>query len=590
MIFRTILLLHIVFSSSCLLAQQEIVFENRALALGIDLTYNNQSFGGGVSFCDFDGDGWDDLTFASSNGQTLFILKNYAGGYFSTVGQIGISVAAPSKTILWLDYDNDGDKDLFVANVDHSNKLYRNDGNNFFDITALSGISTTAQKTIAACAGDYNNDGYLDLYITNRSGMMPNYLYRNNGNGTFTDVTPLAGVADASRLPLAAAFLDVNRDGWQDIYIANDRMAGNTLFMNNGDGTFADVSANSDAGLTMDAMGIAIGDYDNDFDLDMYISNTEVGNALMQNDGNGNFTNIAATAGVEVNKVCWGVNFLDYDNDTDLDLYVSVNHPSPEVTDISNGFFENSSGNFNWRSNVGFESDSSFSWGNAIGDLNNDGYYDIADINSLPDRASVWQNSGAENKWIKLMLTGTVSNRDAVGSIIEVHVAGQKFIRSIHCGLSYLSQNSSTEIIGLGSAGHADSVIVYWPSGDTDTYQNLAAGSTYLLEEGTNIVSGLEDADRLNSTFTLYGNYPNPFNPGTTISYELAKPANVDLTIYNALGMRVKTVRSGLQLSGQHKLFWNGRNDAGESVASGVYYYHLQAGKNVRSAKMILMK
>ncbi|MEL6820713.1 MAG: FlgD immunoglobulin-like domain containing protein, partial [Calditrichota bacterium] len=324
--------------------------------------------------------------------------------------------------------------------------------------------------------------------------------------------------------------------------------------------------------------------------LDMYISNTEIGNALLQNDGSGNFTNIAFAEGVEVNKVCWGVNFLDYDNDTDLDLYVSVNHPSPEVVDISNAFFENTGSSFQMRSNVGMEADSSFSWGNAIGDVNNDGYYDIADVNSLPDRFAVWQNSGSENNWLKLTLEGTVSNRDAVGSIIEVHVAGQKFIRSNHCGISYLSQNSDTEIIGLGAANKADSIVVYWPLGDTDTYYDLTAGMTHHLTEGVDVPTGIYDEEAAFTSFQLHGNYPNPFNPSTTIRYELNRSSLVTLTIYNARGAEIRTITSNSQPAGINEIRWNAKSNAGNSVASGVYYYRLKAGKEARSGKMILLR
>ncbi len=577
--------------STNMLIAQEASFRNVAEQMGIVATYGGPSLGGGVSFCDFDGDGYDDLTFAAWSSQDLFLFQNNMNTFTNVVNQTGISNDGRSKTILWADFDNDGDKDFFVSKDLAGNKLYRNDGNfNFIDITDAAGILSDGTNSLAACAGDYNNDGFLDLYVTNRSGSDLNELYRNNGDWTFTEVAEAAGVQDVGKFPQAVSFLDYDMDGWQDIYLGNDRLLGNTLFRNNGDGTFEDVSEASNTDIAFDAMGIAIGDYDNDFDLDMYISNTEYGNGLLRNNGDGTFSEIADSLGIAVNRICWGVNFIDIDNDSDLDLFVCVNHPNPGNPDVTNALFSNNGdGTFTTLENTGMETDTTLSWGSAIGDFNGDGYSDIAVLNSQPTKFELWKNEGSGNNWIKIDLEGTLSNRDAVGSLIEIHWEKRKIIRSTHCGISYLSQHSDIITVGLGAAALVDSIVVNWPAGGRDVRYNLATNQVvHILESNASV--GIGDAPLAIKDFELLPNYPNPFNPSTNIQFNLIKSAAVQLDVFNLQGKRVKTLVSETLSAGSHTVVWDGKDQHGKSVTSGLYIYKIKVGNLAAARKMILLK
>lgn len=469
----------------------QVTFQDVAGQMGINYSYGVFAYGGGVSFFDFDNDGNDDLSFASYNSENVYLFKNNITSFLNITPQLNILDTMHSKTILWSDYDNDGDQDLFVANFNSRNSLYKNDGNfNFTDVTVESGLNTETQNSTSACIGDYDNDGWLDIYVLSFATNIPNTLYHNNGNGTFTDVTAFTGVGDTSKLALACSFFDYNLDGWCDLYIANDRKDGNTLFKNNGDGTFTDVSVESNTDLRFDCMGIAIGDYDNDLDLDIYVSNGPDGNGLLKNNGDGTFTEIATQLGIQVKKICWGVNFIDFDNDSDLDLFVSVMADSGGTdSGASNILFENlGDGTFAQMNNTGFENENAFSFGNAIGDFNNDGYYDIAVMNSTPYLFSLWQNDGTSNNWLKIKLAGTSSNTNGIGNIIEIIAADKHFIRYTQCGSSYLSQNSRTETIGVGNLNLIDTLRIKWTSGLVDEYINISVNQNLTCTEGETIV------------------------------------------------------------------------------------------------------
>ncbi|MBK6913371.1 MAG: VCBS repeat-containing protein [Ignavibacteriales bacterium] len=384
-------------------------FRDVAIDLGIDHTYNVDFMGAGVSFVDFNKDGLDDITLGTEGGNNIEIFRNKTPRDFkNVVTRLGLSETSSSRTIIWVDYDNDGDKDLFIANADNVSHLYRRDSpSSFTDVTATSGLSTANVSTMSAAWADYDNDGWLDVYIGNRVNSLGNYLYHNNGDGTFTDVTTTAGVSNFDVLNLTVTWLDFNNDGYQDIYLANDFEQGNTLFKNNGDGTFADVSVSSGADLHFAAMGLAVGDYNNDGFVDIYVSNSPVGNGLLKNNGDGTFTDVASSLGLLINKICWGGNFVDYDNDGDLDLFVSVSHGNgmsdPESQNVL--FANNGDGTFSTPVYTWINLDKSQSYGNAIGDFNNDGFSDIAVVNGFGTKTTLWKNSGnTTNHWIKLNL------------------------------------------------------------------------------------------------------------------------------------------------------------------------------------------
>lgn len=557
---------------SCQVFTQSVTFTDVAGQMGVTNTYNNPSFGGGVSFFDFDLDGADDLSLASANGENIYLYKNEGNAFAYVSEDLNISNLMHSRAILWADYDNDGDQDLFVVNNNYHNLLFNNHNMKFTDVTESSGISITSNNSSGACFGDFNNDGWLDLYVITYHEAQPNRLYKNNGDGTFTDVTALAGVGDTSKVPLAVVFVDYNNDGWQDIYIANDKMDGNTLFKNDGDGTFSDVSAQSGADFIGNCMGIAVGDYDNDLDLDLYISNSSEGNGLLKNNGDGTFTQIAEQLGIAVHRICWGVNFFDMDNDTDLDLFVAVSKGiDGQDFGYQNVLFENNGdGTFTQTSSTGIDSDSSYSFGTSIGDFNSDGFYDIAVMNSAPYPFELWANSGNSNNWIKIKLNGIESNKNGIGSILEFFVQDKHFIRSTHCGISYLSQNNLPDIYGVGDAETIDSIKIYWSGGTVDILYDVNVNQIITVTEGETLVN-IGQLSEIPFEFNIEQNYPNPFNPETRIRFSLAADSDVKIKIFNALGEQVDLLVNKFLPAGEHEVSFNATG-----LNSGVYFYRME--------------
>lgn len=511
----------------------QLSFQDSASSKGVGYSYGTSFYGGGVSFCDFNSDGWDDLTYSTTDGEQLLFFQNNNGTYAEV--DIGIINEQRVKQVLWVDYDNDGDKDFMTTSISGYNKYYRNDGSlTFTDVTATIGFFTNNLTTYAISFGDIDNDGDLDALITNRDNANANnysYLYRNEGNGTFVEITEDAGLNLDNELSFCSAFFDYDNDGDQDIYIANDKSPNrNRLYQNNGSGAFTDVSVSSGAGIIIDAMSTTIGDYNNDGWFDIYVTNTNAGNYLLKNNANGTFINTAPSVGTEMNSIAWGSVFLDADNDTDLDLYVSSMLDATSSM-LPSAFYENDgTHNFSIPSGIGFANDNRVSFANAIGDFNNDGLSDIVVMNDT-DNYFLWENTTTTiNNYLKVKLAGTTSNKDGIGSRIEVAINGNSQFRYTLCGEGYISQNSNTEIIGFGSATVADYVKITWPSGTIDILNNVAANQTLSVIEGSTL-----STDSFNEVAKL-SIHPNPTSGVVTI-----KNLNSDfnLIIYNILGKQL---------------------------------------------------
>ncbi|WP_430467907.1 FG-GAP-like repeat-containing protein [Winogradskyella ouciana] len=514
----------------------QISFENQATEIGINVTCGNTLYGSGITFYDYDNDGWDDITIASAEGDPIRFLKNINGNFVEQTLNID-SNNWKNKQVNWVDIDNDGDNDLFVTSDNSSNKLYENLGNMIMeDITLSSGILTDVLVTYGASWGDYNKDGFLDVFLSNRSTSIPNVLYKNNGDNTFSLVNTEAGIINIGTLSFCSAFFDYNNDGHQDIYVANDKIENaNTLYKNNGDGTFTDVSVESGSDITIDAMSVTIDDYNADGWMDIYITNDVPGNVFLKNNGDGTFTDVAQPTGTTFNSVGWGAVFLDADNDTDLDLYVSAEHNGSVPGYLSSALYENyNDGSFN-ITNSSIPNDFAISYSNAIGDTDNDGYPEIVVNNINHDNVFLWKNnSPSTNNWLKVKLEGTESNRNGIGSLIEISINGVKQYRYTLCGEGYLSQNSSSEFFGLGNATVVDYVKVKWLSGVEDVIYNIGANEQIHIVEG----SALSINDNELSSMKIY---PNPVKDRFMINSEV----DIDkVLIFNVLGEEVLRIYS----------------------------------------------
>ena len=529
-----VLIFFLIFSN---IANAQLAFDDVAAQIGVNYSYGDSEYGGGVSFADFDNDGWDDITYTSENGVDIYFLKN-TNGDFNLVSFSGISNTNKTKQVIWVDYDNDGDKDLFITALEGKNSFYINDGEmNFTDISSSIGIFQTDLFTYGASFGDIDNDGDLDLFISNRSPVDHNYLYRND-SGTYVDITNSSGISLEGQLSFCSIFFDYDKDGLQDIYVSNDKEENiNRLYKNLGDGVFQDVSDFSNAGVDVSAMSTTLGDFNNDGWFDIYITNTPfsqissiVGNVLLKNNGDGTFTNIATETGTSFDSLGWGSVFLDADNDGFLDLYVSSSLDGSAQFLSSAFYHQQNDETFIIPQDIGFSSDLRESYSNAIGDINNDGKPEIVVVNDTENNF-LWQNNTSnQNNWLKVKLEGVISNRDGIGNTIEINVDGQSQYRYTLAGEGYLSQNSFYEFFGIGEAAEVDYVKVTWTAtGETETINNISSNQSIIIKEGSGILSN----DIVFKT-TTFGVYPNPSNNGifkiTTTNQEIISLQVFDLS------------------------------------------------------------
>ena len=490
-----------------------------------------EDMGSGAGFADIDRDGDLDLYIVnipgaftegadSSAGSTNVLYRNDGGGRFTDITQTaGVGHQGYGMGCVFADYDGDGDLDLYLTNYG-ANVLYRNDGDGrFTDITQTAGVSCELWSTGAAFA-DVDGDSDLDLYVCNYvtydlvaleamkaeslqsgkpvpSALNPhvfepqdNVFYRNNGDGTFADATAETGIAAPGGRSMQVIFSDFDTDGDLDIYVANDTTA-NHVYRNEGGGKFTDVSAESWAADFRGSMGLTAGDYDNDGDIDLFMSHwVDEENALYRNlfeeDGGTKplrFVDESYTALLEegsIKQIGWGTRFFDYDNDADLDIFVTngstfqeLEEPEVLIPQPDMLFENNGDGTFSDVSEAAGLAALPLRVGRgaAFGDYDNDGDVDIFVVNNYAEPVLLRNEGGNRNNWLHVTLVGSGANRDAIGARIRVEAAGQAQIREIYAGDSYMSSNSFVAEFGVGSATEVGALQVTWQDG---TVQRLA--------------------------------------------------------------------------------------------------------------------
>ena len=464
-------------------------FTEEAVERGIDYVVTHggwlTGFGAGVVFTDLDGDGDPDIVVSGRDTSEFGVYENDGTGHFvDRSATCGIPPMPTSSGIVAGDYDGDGDLDLYITDWNGPNKLFRNLGAFVFeDVTEAAGVGDPGHG-YGAVFGDYDGDGWLDLYLPNRNGGIdyPNEMFHNLGNGSFEAVGAVLGVDDGGA-SFQAVFFDYDLDGDVDLYLANDKGTPefpNRLWKNVG-GTFIDVSAESGTDAIGDLMGVAVGDFDRNGFPDLYVTNIPVGNVLLLNQGDGTFVEAQEKAGVGVFASGWGTLFFDYDNDGDEDLYV-VNSIAPNVLFRYDGFFPV----IDVAEEMGLAEDGS-SFCTAVADVDNDGDLDIllqtglVRIQLLINHAS--DAGGDSNNWLKVRLVGVGPNKHAVGARVDIQSGGEAQSRQVFSGIGFKSSSTLVQHFGLGDAALAESVVVHWPSGVESVLHNVPANQTLVVDE-----------------------------------------------------------------------------------------------------------
>lgn len=564
----------------------QIEFRNDESSLFDQQTvYGTSVLGPSISFFDFDNDGWDDITLPASSTRDFRFFKN-TGGTFQEIN-LGISSNnIQARQAIWVDFDNDGDNDFFATSDLGHLWLYRNEGDTTFtNITDISGLPAIDLPYWGSSWADYNNDGLLDVFISIRDAdqVEGNLLFQGNGDGTFVNTTAAAGIDTAGYITFCSSFFDYDNDGDQDIYTANDKCTTpNTLYRNNGDGTFTDVSVESNTDLYMSAMSTTIDDFNNDGWLDIYVTNfyppfeedVTVGNAYLINNGDGTFTNIALENGTRFDSIGWGAVSLDALNNTHKDLYVSGSLNGGDDRFSSALYINDGTQNYTVTTNTGIEDDTFVSYSNAIGDIQNDGLQDIVVINASSQPISLWNNtSTTENNWLKIKLEGTTSNRMGIGSRIKLGIGDNVYYGYTLCGEGYMNQNSATELFGLGEATTVDYIEVTWLSGIIDRIENIDPNQSITMVEGSNPLSTEEF---LTQEITVY---PNPTKNSVYFTYS-GNQQVADATILDIQGKIMKTQRIN-PTSQEHSIDVS-------NLAGGIYFLSIRDSDKTSVKKIIV--
>lgn len=522
----------------------------------------------GLAWGDYDGDTFQDL-FVTRNGTNL-LYHNDGGTSFSLVDDT-LGSGNDCRTASWADYDNDGDLDLYVVINNDSNILFNNDGGVFIDVTA--GPEGDAGFGYNATWADIDQNGFVDLFVANAGGF--SHLLLNDG-GVFTESPELAPIEGIVR---SCTFADYDNDQMLDLYVG---MYGpeNRLFHNEGQGVLAEIIG-TPINCTGLAKGLAWGDFDNDGDLDLFVVNNGQANRFFRNDLAGGFVDITdpLLADEGMGRSC---AWEDYDNDGWLDLLVTNVDSSPHLYHNlqGNGFEEAACGDLAAYTGL--------SWSSGFADYDNDGDYDLFLTDRDPGGDNrLFDNLSITGNFLKVSLQGTKSNSFGVGARVIVHDGMLSRMRDMTGSSGYLTSSPLDMIIGLGDAQIVD-VEIRWPSGIVQIVENVSVNSNLAVVE-TASMSGVDHV--VTPLRFEINNYPNPFNPSTTIKFALPKAAQVSLNIYDVQGKLVSRICQNEQYgTGYHSLEWHGRNSAGRIVPSGLYFYRVTAGSDISTGRMTLLK
>jgi len=528
-----------------------ITFRDITQKAGIKFVHNNAAFGKkylpetmgpGVAFIDYDNDGWQDIFLVSGTDWPGHLSKhstpklyhnNHDGTFTDVTHKAGLDFEMFGMGVAVGDYDNDGYDDLFVTALGQSHLFHNNGNGTFTDVTQKAGLLGPNEFSTGAAWVDYDKDGKLDLVVANYvqwsiegdlyctlDGKSKSYctpesykgtsvrLWHNRGDGTFEDVTKKAGLGDPTSKTLGIAILDFDNDGWPDLLFSNDTQP-NKLYRNNGNGTFTEKAvvagvAFSEDGVARAGMGVDAADYDRSGMASILITNfSNQMLSLYHNEGKGLFVDEAPRSEVGRNSLLtlgFGCFFFDYDLDGWPDILIANGHIDSDIQRVQPNVkfampphvFRNlGKGTFQEvTKSLGASFNSPrVGRGAAYADINNDGRLDLLfSTNGGPSYLFLNETSGgAANQSVRIKLAGTKSNRDGIGAVVKLTAGGETQTQMLRSGSSYLSASELVLTFGLAQHGHAEAIEIRWPSGQVDKLTNVAAGQTVTIMEGKGI-------------------------------------------------------------------------------------------------------
>ena len=527
-----------------------IQFRDITLQAGIRFVHNNGAFGEkylpetlgpGVAFIDYDNDGWPDIFLVNGmdwpghvrqHSTPKLYHNNHDGTFTDVTHKAGLDIEMYGMGVAVGDYDNDGYDDLFVTALGQSHLFHNNRNGTFADVTQKAGLAGVSEFSSSAAWVDYDKDGRLDLVVGNYvqwtpetdiyctlDGKSKSYctpesykgtsvrLWHNRGDGTFEDATRKAGLFDASSKTLGIAVLDYDNDGWPDLFFANDTQP-NKLYRNNGNGTFTEKGviagvAFSEDGVARAGMGVDAADYDRSGATGLLVSNfSNQMLSLYHNEGKGLFVDAAPASEVgraSLLTLGFACFFFDYDLDGWPDIFVADGHIDPEISKVQpNEKYAEPPHLFRNLGNGKFQETTQsvgaafaaprVARGAAYADINNEGRLDLL-VATNGGRPVLFHNEGVTNNSLRIKLVGTNSNHDGIGAVVRLTTSGGTQSQMLRSGSGYLSASELVLTFGLASAKQAESIEIRWPSGQLDRLTNVPAGATVTVTEGKGITA-----------------------------------------------------------------------------------------------------
>jgi hypothetical protein len=554
-----------------------------------DLLYSEGAF-----WKDLDGDDDLDLLVTNITGHDNLLYRNDGSGGFAlvTTGPV-VNDGGFSYGGCWVDFDEDGDGDIFVINGGQAqptalNFYYRNDGGTFAKVTT-GVLVTDGGGSWSSAAADYDLDGDLDVFVANYA--QNNALYRNEGGGSFAKITTGNVVTDGGS-SLGSAWADYDGDGDPDLFVANaDFGAGeaNFLYRNEGSGSFTRIVTGDIASDAKNTVGASWADPDNDGDLDLLATNySNTNNFYYRNDGEDSFARVNFDVGLNDGGSSVGGAWGDWDNDGWLDLFVSNDNNQNNLLYGNDG-----DGTFTRVLNGDIVSNGGRSNASVWGDIDADGDPDLFVTNGAaptPQSNFLYRNDGSagSNAWLHVRCVGVQSNRSAIGARVRVKatIDGQPVwqLREVSSQTGYNSMNSLAAEFGLGDATVVDSLVIDWPLGQQDVYTGMGTNRAIRLVEGSD-PTGVEVTSSGPSRPVLGQNLPNPFRETTEIPFTLPRPVHVSLSVVDVAGRRVATLVDGAREAGIHRTRFEARG-----LPGGVYFAVLRVGGREEARGMIRVR